>query len=95
MEEQFKILTGLKFPITVLCPFLNIGLTEAILAETENHFLKRALLIMLVTSLSIMYADIFTTFSGILSGPVPFLTSKLLIISFIWTIVVALIFNVL
>ena len=94
MEEQFKILTGLKFPISVLCPFLNIGLTEAILAETENQFLKRSLLIMLVTSLSIMYADIFTTFSGILSGPVPFLASKLLI-SFIWTTVVALIFNVL
>ena len=33
LERQFKILTGLKFSISFLSPFLNIGLTETILAE--------------------------------------------------------------
>ena len=54
LEKQFKILTGLSFPISVLSPFLNIGLTQAILAESENEFLKRSLLITLVRCLSIM-----------------------------------------
>ena len=93
MEKQFKILTGLKFPISVLSPFLNIGLTEAILAESENEFLKRWLLIILVRCLSIMEADIFTTLTGILSGPFTFLASKLLVILSIWSTVAALIFS--
>ena len=44
LEKQFKKLTGLQIPIPVLSPFLNIGLTEANLAESKNEFLKRLLL---------------------------------------------------
>ena len=44
LEKQFKKLTGLRIPIPVLSPFLNIGLTEANLAESKNEFLKRLLL---------------------------------------------------
>ena len=40
-----------------------------------------------------MYADIFTIFTGILSGPVAFLTSKRLIILFIWSTIAALILS--
>ena len=47
LEKQFKIQTGLYFPISVFSPFLNIGLTEAVLAESENEFLKTSLLIIL------------------------------------------------
>ena len=93
MEKQFKILTGLLFPISFLFPFLNIGLTEAIIAESENQFLKRSLLIILVGYLSIMYADICTTFIGILSGPVAFLASKLLSILFTKSTVAGLTFS--
>ena len=59
--------------------FLSIGVTEAILAESENEFLKRLFLIILVRCLSIIYVDIFAIITGILSGPVAFLASKLLI----------------
>ena len=48
LEKQFKILTGLYFLISVFIPFLNNGLTEAIFAESEDEFLKRSSLIILV-----------------------------------------------
>ena len=54
LERQLKILTALSFPISVLSLFLNIGLTEAILAESKNEFIKRSLLTMLVRYLMIM-----------------------------------------
>ena len=40
-----------------------------------------------------MYAGIFTTFTEVLSGPVTFLASKLLIILLIWSTVAGLIFT--
>ena len=40
-----------------------------------------------------MYADIFTTCTGIVSGPLAFLASKLQIILFIWSTLAASIFN--
>ena len=48
LGKQFKKLTGPKLPISVLSPFFNIGLNEAILAETKEEFLQRSLLILLV-----------------------------------------------
>lgn len=57
-------------------------------------FLKRSLLIIVGRCLSItMFADICTTFSGILFIPVAFLVSKRLVILFIWSTVAALIFS--
>ena len=59
----------------------------------HHERVKRSLLIILVRCLSIMFADIFTTFTEMLSGPVAFLVSKLLINLFIWSTIVALIFS--
>ena len=59
----------------------------------HHERVKRSLLIILVRCLSIMFADIFTTFTEMLFDPVAFLASKLLINLFIWSIIVALIFS--
>ena len=49
---------------------------EAILVESEIEFLKSSLLIIVDRCFSIMFADIFATFSGISFDPFAFLASK-------------------
>ena len=63
---------------------LAIGLTDAILAPSENEFFSMSLLIMFVRWESITVAESFIVWGGILSGQVAFFGSTSLIIVFIW-----------
>ena len=56
--------------------FLHIGLTEAILAFSEQPDVSKSVFIMLYRCLSITLADSFTVISGLPSGHVAFLRSR-------------------
>ena len=66
--------------------FSNIGLTEDTLAELENEFIDKSLLIFVVCESIILTAS-FIILTGILSGPVAFFGFKCLIILLISTAV--------
>ena len=56
------MITGLQFSILSRSFFLKIGLTDAVLASSENESFRRSLLIIFVRCESMILADGLTTF---------------------------------
>ena len=73
-DNIFNRLTGLQFFMSVLSPFLKIGLTVAVLAFSENLLLE--------ISSFIISAEILTNLAEIPSGPFALLIFRDLIIWF-------------
>ena len=72
-DNIFNRLTGLQFFMSVLSPFLKIGLTVAVLAFSENLLLEMSLFIIFAICQSVISVKILTNLTEIPSEPFAYL----------------------